>query len=100
MNERINVDPAAARKEPYEKGWAFMIRPSNLSQNLKKLRIGAEAAAWLEREGRSFTEFLSLHRAVPQEVGATLPDGGIHVEGIMETMDGEILQIAIRKYFR
>jgi glycine cleavage system H lipoate-binding protein len=100
VNERINVDPAAARKEPYEKGWAFMIRPSNLSQNLKKLRIGAEAAAWLEREARSFTEFLSLHRAVPQEVGATLPDGGIHAEGIMETMDGEILQITIRKYFR
>jgi glycine cleavage system H lipoate-binding protein len=100
VNDRINADPAAARKEPYEKGWAFMIRPSNLSQNLKKLRIGAEAAAWLEREARSFTEFLSLHRAVPVEVGATLPDGGIHVEGIMESMDGEILQIAIRKYFR
>jgi hypothetical protein len=33
-------------------------------------------------------------------VGATLQDGGIHVEGIMESMDGEILQIAIRKYFR
>ena len=100
VNNQINVDPAAARKEPYEKGWTFMIRPSNLSQNLKKLRIGADAAAWLEREARSFTEFLSRHRAVPLEVGATLPDGGIHAEGIMETMDGEILQIAIRKYFR
>jgi len=100
VNERINADPAAARKEPYEKGWAFMIRPSNLSRNLAKLRIGAEAAAWLEREARSFTEFLSLHRAMPLEVGATLPDGGIHADGIMESMDGEILQIAIRKYFR
>ena len=100
VNEQINVDPAAARKEPYGKGWAFTILPSNLSRNLKNLRIGADAADWLEREARSFTEFLSLHRAVPQEVGATLPDGGIHAEGIMETMDGEILQIAIRKYFR
>jgi glycine cleavage system H protein len=100
VNDRINADPAAARTEPYGKGWAFLLRPSNLSRDLKKLRIGAEAAAWLEREARSFTEFLTLHRAVPVEVGATLPDGGIHVEGIMETMDGEILQIAIRKYFR
>jgi glycine cleavage system H lipoate-binding protein len=100
VNEGINADPAAARKEPYGKGWAFMLHPSNLSRDLKKLRIGAEASAWLEREARSFTEFLTLHRAVPVEVGATLPDGGIHVEGIMETMDGEILQIAIRKYFR
>jgi glycine cleavage system H lipoate-binding protein len=100
VNERINTDPAAARKEPYEKGWAFMIRPSNLSRNLARLRIGADAAAWLERETRSFTEFLSLHRAMPLGVGATLPDGGIHADGIMESMDGEILQIAIRKYFR
>jgi len=100
VNEGINADPAGTRKEPYGKGWAFMIRPSNLSRNLAKLRIGPEAAAWMEREARSFTEFLTLHRAVPVEVGATLADGGIHVEGIMETMDGEILQIAIRKYFR
>ena len=100
VNGQINADLAAARKDPYEKGWAFMIRPSNLSRNLKKLRIGAEATAWLERETRSFTEFLSLHRAVPVEVGVTLADGGIHADGIMESMDGEILQITIRKYFR
>lgn len=100
VNERINADPAAARKEPYGKGWAFAIRPSNLSRNLSKLRIGADASAWLEKEARSFTEFLTLYRAVPAEVGATLPDGGIHAEGVMETMDGEILRIAIRKYFR
>ena len=100
VNERINADPSAARKEPYGKGWAFMLRPSNLSRDLKKLRIGADAAAWLEKEARSFTEFLSLHRAVPAEVGATLPDGGIHAEGVMETMDGEILEIVVRKYFR
>ncbi len=100
VNERINADPAEARKAPYEKGWAFLLRPSSLSRDLKKLRIGAEASAWLEREARSFAEFLSLHRALPAGVGATLPDGGIHAEGVMETMDGEILKIAIRKYFR
>ena len=100
VNLRINDNLPAARKEPYEKGWTLSIWPSNLSRDLKKLRVGAEATAWLEREARSFTEFLSLHRSVPLEVGATLPDGGIHAEGIMETMDGEILQITIRKYFR
>ena len=100
VNHRINSDPSMARKEPYEKGWAFMLRPSNLSRDLKKLRIGAEASEWLEREARSFTEFLFLHRAAPAEVGATLADGGSHVDGVMESMDGEILKIAIRKYFR
>jgi len=100
VNREINADPQGSKKDPYGKGWAFEVRPSNIPRNLKKLRIGAEASAWLAREVRSFSEFLCLHRAVPQEVGVTLPDGGIHAEGIMETMDGEILRIAIRKYFR
>ena len=100
VNGEISADPGAARREPYGKGWALAIRPSHLSANLKKLRIGSEAAEWLSREARSFTEFLSLYRAAPREVGVTLADGGIHVDGVMETMDGEILKIAVRKYFR
>ncbi len=100
VNDPINADPEGAKKEPYDKGWAFAVRPSNFIRDLKKLRIGTEASSWLEREVRNFTEFLLLHRAVPQEVGVTLPDGGIHAEGILETMDGEILQIVIRKFFR
>ena len=100
LNGRINADTAAAKEDPYGEGWAFAIRPSSLSQNLKKLRIGTAATAWLEREVRSFSEFLSLHWASPREVGLTLADGGIHAEGVLESMDGEILQIAIRKYFR
>ena len=100
VNREINGNPEETKKEPYVKGWALEIRPSDIARNLKKLRIGAEASAWLAQEARSFSEFLCLHRAVPQEVGSTLPDGGVHVEGIMESMDGEILQITIRKYFR
>ena len=100
VNLPINDDLQAAKKEPYGKGWTFAVRPSDFTRNLKKLRLGAEASEWLAREASSFSEFLVLHRAIPQEVGATLADGGAHVEGIMESMDGEILQIAIRKYFR
>jgi glycine cleavage system H lipoate-binding protein len=100
VNAPINDDLPAARREPYERGWTFAIRPSDLAKNMKKLRFGADAVEWLAKEVKSFSEFLVLHRAIPQEVGATLPDGGTHVEGILETMDGEILQIAIRKYFR
>lgn len=100
VNREINVNPEETKREPYGKGWAFEIRPSDITRNLKKLRIGPEATEWLAQEVRSFAEFLCLHRAVPQEVGSTLADGGVHVDGIMETMDGEILQIAIRKYFR
>ena len=100
VNAACNADPDLGRKDPYGAGWAFSVRPSHLSRDLKRLRIGSEAAEWLRREVRSFTEFLVLHRAVPAEVGVTLADGGTHAEGVLETMDGEILQIATRRYFR
>ncbi len=100
VNQQINSDLHGAKMEPYDKGWAFEIRPSNLTKNLKKLYIGRNASAWLEKEVRNFAEFLTLHRAIPQEIGVTMPDGGVHAEGIMETMNGEILQIVIRKFFR
>jgi len=100
VNERLNADLRGAREKPYEKGWAVVIRPTNLAHNLKKLRIGTEASPWLEKEVRRFVEFLTLYRAVPQEIGVTMPDGGFHTEGVMETMDGEILQLAVKKFFR
>jgi glycine cleavage system H lipoate-binding protein len=100
VNERINADLQGAKREPYKKGWAFEIRPYDLAGNLKKLRIGREASGWLEKEVRNFAEFLNLHRAVPQGIGVTMPDGGVHTEGILETMNGEVLQLVIRKFLR
>lgn len=100
VNPGINDDPLGTKAEPYGKGWAFAIRPSDFIRDLDNLRIGKDASAWLQKEVKRFTEFLVLHRAVPQEVGVTLADGGIHAEGILETMDGEILQLVTRKFFR
>lgn len=100
VNEAINADLHMAKEKPYEAGWALAIRPSDLVNNLRKLRVGDEAAGWLGKEVRRLAEFLILYRAVPQEVGVTMPDGGIHTEGVLEAMDGEILQIAVRKFFR
>jgi glycine cleavage system H protein len=100
VNEYLNADLSGAREKPYEKGWAFAIRPTNLAHNMKKLRIGAESSVWMGKEVRRFVEFLTLYRAVPQEIGVTMQDGGVHTEGVLESMDGEILQIAVRKFFR
>ncbi len=100
VNDQLNAGLKEAKEKPYEKGWAFAIHPLDLTRNMRRLRIGPAASEWLAKEVQAFSEFLALHRAVPEGVGVTLPDGGAHAEGIMETMNGEILQIAIRKFFR
>jgi glycine cleavage system H lipoate-binding protein len=96
----VNGDPGALEGDPYQSGWLVAIKPANLAHNLKRLRIAADAAAWLEKETRRFAEFIALHTARPAEVGVTMQDGGQAAAGALEKVDGELLQITVRKFFR
>lgn len=96
----VNPDPGALAGDPYQSGWLVAIRPANLAQNLKKLRVAADAAAWIEKETRRFAEFIALYSARPQAVGVTMQDGGEAAAGALEKVDGELLQIVLRKFFR
>ncbi|OGP35007.1 MAG: hypothetical protein A2X88_05185 [Deltaproteobacteria bacterium GWC2_65_14] len=100
VNDDVNADTRMLKKDPYRSSWLLAAMPSNISQNLKKLRIAGDAAAWLEKELMVFLEFITLHRATPQEVGVTMQDGGHVIEGVMEKIDGELLQLLVRKFFR
>ncbi len=96
----VNSDPGALRGDVYQAGWLLAVAPANLVHNLKKLRIAADATAWLEKETRRFVEFMALHYARPQEVGVTMADGGQVAAGALEKVDGELLQITLKKFFR
>lgn len=99
-NDDLNADTAKLKKDPYRSSWLLSAMPTNIPQNLRKLRIAGDAASWLERELMVFLEFITLHRATPQEVGVTMQDGGHCIEGVMESIDGELLQLLVRKFFR
>ena len=100
VNDDVNADTRMLKKDPYRSSWLLAAMPSNIAQNLKKLRIAGDAAAWLERELMVFLEFITLHQAAPQEVGVTMQDGGHVIEGVMEKIDGELLQLLVRKFLR
>ena len=99
-NDDLNADTAMIKKDPYQASWLLTLMPTNITQNIKKLRIARDAADWLEREMMVFLEFITLHRATPAEVGITMQDGGHVIEGVMEKIDGELLQLLVRKFFR
>lgn len=100
VNEAVSPDADLVKRFPYTRGWLLAVEPDNLIQNLKRLKIGREALDWLGKETRRFVEFLSLHAARPQEVGVTMHDGGLYIDGVIENIDGELLQILERKFFR
>jgi len=100
VNEKVNAGIERLKADPYGDGWLFSIRPGDIVHDLRRMRIARDAAAWLEREISRFTEFVTLHMSVPQEVGVTMRDGGVCVDGIVEGIDGELLHLLVRKFFR
>ncbi len=99
-NDDVNADTGMIKKDPYRASWLLAVMPTNIAQNIRKLRIARDATEWLERELMVFLEFITLHRATPAEVGITMQDGGHCIEGVMEKIDGELLQLLVRKFFR
>ncbi len=92
VNEEAGTVPSA---RPV---WLLSLEPTNLVSEIKRLRIAAETSKWLDTEMRRFAEFLAAHAPRPLGLGATLPDGGVHVDGIFEELD-EAARIAFVKGF-
>ncbi len=84
--EAIN-NPAVVKENPYEKGWIYTIKPTNLAQDIKSLSIAEEARNWIKKEVQKFKEFLAEQIMQDKKLGLTMADGGLPVEGIMEYMD-------------
>jgi CheY-like chemotaxis protein len=64
INEAIVRDPSRAVESPYDAGWICLLQPSDLAGELKDLRIGQAAVAWLQEE-------IMRWRASTGAVGAT-----------------------------
>jgi len=87
INEAVINHPAAIKENPYEKGWIYTIKPTNLPGNIKSLSIADEALAWLKNEVQKFKDFIAEQFVEDKMLGKTMADGGIPVEGVMEHAD-------------
>lgn len=87
INEEVINNPAVLKENPYEKGWIYAIKPTNLAQDIKSLNIAEEAMNWIKNEVQKFKEFLAEQFVQDKKLGLTMADGGLPVEGIMEYMD-------------
>jgi glycine cleavage system H lipoate-binding protein len=89
FNEELLHSPDILRKKPYSDGWVAIVELSDLDE-IKYLPKGTDAAQWLKDEIKRFRNFITAQaaqvssRGVPSLAGATMMDGGIPVEGVME----------------
>ncbi len=100
INGMMLSNPRAVSRNPYGSGWVLRVRPTNLSANLKAMKVAGDAVAWLKAELRRFREFAlgeNLHYVndeLQYEVGRTSHDGGYLTEGMLGRMDEKAV-----KYF-
>jgi glycine cleavage system H protein len=71
---------------PYE-NWLLTVKPKNLSFELKLMKIADEAASWIKQEMTRLKDFAAGLSVENSLVGATLQDGGLPVNGLMEYID-------------
>ncbi|MBD3374736.1 hypothetical protein GF406_06865 [candidate division KSB1 bacterium] len=84
INQMVSELPALLREEP-EKSWAVAVKPNDVKSSMNLMRVGKEAKEWLMNEMNRLREFLSAQTAEPAY--ATLQDGGVPAEGVLQQMD-------------
>jgi len=50
VNEELKHAPRLVIESPYDRGWACLLRPSDLAADLAGLRIGKPVVAWYQDE--------------------------------------------------
>jgi len=59
VNRELEFSLDMMRFRPYEHGWICAIDPTDLSADLAKMRIGADAVAWYQAEVETFRKKLA-----------------------------------------
>lgn len=88
VHKDVNWNPDMIHDNPYKFGWICSLKPRNLAQNLKELRIANEASSWLREEAKKFQQFLASQPLESMQLGQVLQDGGRTVPGVLEYVDG------------
>lgn len=75
-------------KRDVHKAWTVAVKPQSVTESLKQMKLGEEARHWISTEMNRLRDFFALRSAQP-ELALAMQDGGMPVEGIMQTMDQE-----------
>ncbi len=68
VNDAVRHDPTLLHRDPYERGWLFVMVPTDAS--VERYRTGEDARAWLRAEGARLSRFFET------ELGVAAADGG------------------------
>jgi glycine cleavage system H protein len=88
LNPGVLKDPALARRDPYGAGWLMKVRTDRRARVAAHIVEGNAAAAWLREQTAQVKEFLA--GVMPAPALATLQDGGVPAEGVLQQCDARV----------
>lgn len=91
-NEELFEDASLLNKDPYARGWIYMVKPANWGSEMKSYFMGEPYGDWLKAE---FTRLKDFFTAVPldkksHELLPVLQDGGEIRDGALEELGPEV----------
>jgi CheY-like chemotaxis protein/glycine cleavage system H lipoate-binding protein len=76
VNTDLNDHIEYVTMKPYELGWMCSIDPTNLNEDLQKLKIGSDAVSWYQKEIDRFHEIVKESNAEKEKTKATADGKG------------------------
>lgn len=89
VNKTVVERPAEIGKRTLASGWLIDIAPTNFSDEVRGLNIAEQVREWINKEMERIKEFLISQSGRPEMLGATFPDGGEPVQGVLNMLDSE-----------
>jgi glycine cleavage system H lipoate-binding protein len=89
VNDDVVNDLSSILSGPLASKWIIELVPSRLSKEINQLTVAEKAGDWFRAEIERFKEFLIGQSTRPALAGATLPDGGAPVVGVLGLLDSD-----------
>jgi glycine cleavage system H protein len=104
VNPIAATNPARVSQEPFGNGWLVSLAPRDLGSGLRRLFVAEEARTFLREELARMRDFLvGLSLAGNGSLGslgiATLPDGGLPVDGLAARLSAGEWQELTERFF-
>lgn len=80
--------------------WVCKIKPNNLSVNLRALKIAEDAVKWMYEELFRLQELVAMQIPRLQTVGATMQDGAVALDNLLENLDDEAWKLFNERFLK
>lgn len=92
INPDVLFNPTVISVDPYKRGWLYIVEPSNLEEDMRKLLFGNKALQWLRSDSDR------LHKRI-SEVGVVLSDGGVIEAALNKRLNNEEWENLVKEFF-